>query len=456
MKDSDIQHADRALEDLLQGVPPLLPMPEADKRRVAEALRERATRPAAPAPRVERPSRWRLVALAVAAAMVLAVLAVLQPGSGGLSVAWADVVEQLTAARTVSGQVVRTVTAPDGRVTVTTGRMSFKDPGLVRIDQNEMVVTGPDGTTSRTTPPDAVLIVQALPEDTIILTVYPERRAAYRLEVDVTGTLLGPWRDEELNPAVVAWSKLRDLAADSTRTIGRRRIAGEEAVGFAAPLAEVMGPQELGLQLAGEVRVWASAETAVPLAVEIEKRPAEGWQVLEVVEPIEWNAALPDSMFDDSVTAGFEVHEGKAHKRGFPEPELKPHVTLRIGPETGGPVINERDVVGAVMGAVSFEPWRARKWHTMITFELTEEAAERLERYLRENPDTPLTVDFNGEIRGPWFFRQVVSHFIRVEITPLRKRLIEFEREYLLRGEEAVAAELERRRAMTETAADGD
>ena len=84
------------------------------------------------------------------------------------------------------------------------------------------------------------------------------------------------------------------------------------------------------------------------------------------------------------------------------------------------------------------------------------EAAERLGRYLRDNPDTPLTVDFNGEVRGPWVFRQVVSRFIRVEITPLRKRLIDFEREYLLHGEEAVAAELARRRAMTATPAASD
>jgi hypothetical protein len=324
--------------------------------------------------------------------------------------------------------------------------MSFKDPGLVRIDREEVVVTEPDGTTKRFTPPDTIVIHRTLPEDDVVLQVVPERKAAYRMREDVTGTLLGPWREDELNPAVAAWSQLRDLSADSTRSIGRREIDGQETVGFAAPLNEVMGPQELNLDLDGEVRVWASADTGVPVAVEVEKRPADGWTVLEVVEPIQWNASLPDSLFDDSVTAGYEIHEGQAHRRGFPEPQLMPNVTLRIGPESGGPIINELDLVGAVMGRVSFEPWRRPRYRTVITFELTEEAADRLQRFLRDNPKTPLTVAFNGEFEIPWVFHRVESRLIQVEITPLRKRLIDFEREYLLHGEETALAQVERQR----------
>jgi hypothetical protein len=178
--------------------------------------------------------------------------------------------------------------------------------------------------------------------------------------------------------------------------------------------------------------------------------------VTDAIGPVEWNVELPDSLFDDSVAQGYKVHARRAHRRGFPEPELKPHVTLRIGPATGGPVINELDVVGAVMGMVSFEPWSRPRYRTLIAFELTEEGAEHLTRYLKDNPTTPLTVDFNGELHTPWMFRAVTSRLIEVEITPLKKRLIDFELEYLLHGEGAVASELERRRRMTVTPAPED
>jgi hypothetical protein len=131
-----------------------------------------------------------------------------------------------------------------------------------------------------------------------------------------------------------------------------------------------------------------------------------------------------------------------------------PNVTVRIGPESGGPIINELDLVGAVMGRVSFEPWRRPRYRTVITFELTEEAADRLQRFLRDNPKTPLTVAFNGEFEIPWVFRRVASRLIQVEITPLRKRLIDFEREYLLHGEETALAQVERQRRATTNSAD--
>jgi hypothetical protein len=253
-----------------------------------------------------------------------------------------------------------------------------------------------------------------------------------------------------------AWSKLHELSAGSTRVIGRREVSGVAAIGFAAPLAEVMGPQPFGLTAEGEVRVWASAETAVPLAVEVEKRLDDGRSVTDTIEPVEWNVPMPDSLFDDSVLEGYTVHEQSAHTRGFPEPELKPYVTLRIGPEAGGPVVNEVDVVGAVMGTVSFEPWKRPRYRSFITFKLTEDGAERLRTYLQENPTTPLEVDFNGELHTPWMFREVTSRLIQVEITPMRKRLIEFELQYLSHGEETVTAELERRRAMSATPVAGE
>ncbi len=449
-------HDEHDIEQLLTGTPPMLKMPEDDAQRVLQTLLQAAEQRPRRTPNLGVISARRFAALAAAAAVVVAALAVLSPGSRSGGIAWADVLHQLTTVRTMTGPLIQTVTAPDGTVTVVKGRMSFKDPGLARIDLEEIVTTEPDGTSKRTTPPDAIIIHRALPEDDVVLRVFPERKVAYRMREDVTGTLLGPSREDELNPAVVAWSKLRDLTADTTRSIGRREIAGQDTVGFAAPLSEVMGPQELHLELDGEVRVWAAADTAIPLAVEVEKRPADGWTVVEVVQPIRWNEPLADALFDDSVTAGYEVYEGRAHRRGFPEPELMPHVTLRIGPESGGPVINELDLVGAVMGRVSFEPWRRPKYRTVITFELTEEAADRLRGFLRDNPKTPLTVDFNGELEIPWVFRRVEWRLIQVEITPLKKRLIDFEREYLVHGEEAAMAEVERQRQRLATPSSAD
>jgi hypothetical protein len=451
MTDHERDLADRKLEQLLSSVPPVLPMPDADKRRVLEALRARAaTNSSSETVSIHRTPRHRFAAVAAAAAVALA-LVVLWPGGGQGGIVWADVAEQLMAVRTMGGRLVETVVSPDGGTRVVTGRLYFKDPGLTRFDYDEEVVTTPDGKSERSKPPASVIIVHTLPEDVIILQVFPERRAAIRMEVDVTGSLLGPWRDFKINPAMVAWSKLHELPSGSTRVIGKREVAGRSAIGFAAPLAEVAGPQPLGVEIEGEIRVWAAVEDAVPVAVEVEKRLDNGRVETDVFEFIEWDAPMSDSLFDDSIAEGFEIFEGKAHTRGYPKPELMPYVTLRIGPDSGGPVINELDVVGAVMGTVSFEPWRARKYHTIITFELTEEGAGRLRSYLEENPDTPMVVDFNGEMQTPWNSGMVASRFIQVELTPLRKRLIDFEREYLLHGEETVAAQLEHIRSQAQT-----
>jgi hypothetical protein len=293
--------------------------------------------------------------------------------------------------------------------------------------------------------------VRQLREDIVSLEIDPQRGEAIRTELDLTGSMLGPWREFHVNPAAMAWFKLRELSEDETRVIGRRRVAGESAIGFAAPLAVVMGPQPLEAEPEGEVRVWASVETAAPVAVEIVTILGGGWSKTDAVEPITWNAVLEDSLFDDSAAEGLELHERKAHTRGFPAPELKPEVTIRIGPETGGAVINERDVVGAVAGTILFEPWKKWRYHTIITFELTAEAAERLQRFLDENPETPLQVDFNGEFARRWFHPRVSSRLIQVEMYPLRLRLIDFEIGYLEHGEETARAAVERARAMNAT-----
>ncbi len=456
MNDHDDDGTDRDVGRLVGTVPPVRPMPDADKRRVLSALRARSGQAPPVQDRTLRGGHRRLAGLAAAAAVVVGVILTLWLGGGTSGVAWADVARQLRLVRTMGGPVVKTLVEPDGTTRVITGRMSYRDPGLARHDRALETVTMPDGSVTTTVPPNSVLIVRAYAEDLVLVQLFPERREAIRSQIDVTGSLLGPWRELQLNPVMFAWSKLHALSAGSTRVIGRREVAGVEAIGFAAPLAEVLGPQPFGATPEGEVRVWASAETAVPLAVEVENHLGDGRSVTDTIEPIEWNAPMPDSLFDDSVLEGYTVHEQRAHTRGFPEPELKPHVTLRIGPETGGPVVNELDVLGAVMGTVSFEPWKRPRYRSFITFKLTEDGAERLETYLRENPTTPLEVDFNGELHTPWRLREVTSRLIQVEITPLRKRLIDFELQYLLHGEETVRAELERRRAMSATPVAGE
>ncbi len=445
----------RVVAQLLDEAPPLKTMPEHDKRRVLEALENRVRGQADQTTRLDRPTRWRAAALAAAAVLAFGVLAVFWPGGGSGGIAWADVLRQLESVHTMSGPLKGSITAPDGTIRTVTGRIFFKDPGLHRVEKDELVVTRPDGSEQRSAPPDSVVIVRQLPEDTVSLELFPERQEAIRTELDLTGSMLGPWREMSLNPAATAWFRLSELPESATRSIGRREIEGEPAVGFAAPLAALMGPQPLVGEPNGEVRVWASAATAVPLAVEIRTEVGE-WFKVETVEPITWGADLQDSLFDDSSIEGFTIHERKMHTRGFPAPKLKPEVTLRIGPEIGGPVVNELDVVGAVAGTILFESWKRVRYHTIITFELTEEAADRLQRFLTEQPDTRLQVDFNGEFVRPWFHPQVTSRFIQVELFPLRKRLIDFEIGYLAGGREAALAEVERQRALRSTPTPAD
>gem|GEM_PF-4083971 len=115
-------------------------------------------------------------------------------------------------------------------------------------------------------------------------------------------------------------------------------------------------------------------------------------------------------------------------------------VSYRVG---GGPSCRELASLPAALADAG--------WTSVITDRTTGEAAERLQRFLDENRQTPLQVDFNGEFVRRWFHPRVASRLIQVEMYPLRLRLVDFEIGYLEHGKETALAEVERQRALRST-----
>jgi len=418
-------HLEDNVEKLLSRSQPELAMPGETKEHILTALTGDG------APDSSQPS-WRTRApwwVTAAAAAVLMALIVLWPGGTRPALAWADVAEHFEQVHSMVAWVTSEETSPSGAVKVTHYRALQKDPGLSRTE----IISGPGpfppprGTVAPGRV-ESTLIMRSAREESTIVRLSHRDKSAHHTTLSYAGSAL---EGREVMPrGLVAgtWNRLRGLAADRARIIGEREIEGVPVVGFEARADELPGGDEAPVD--GVVRVWASAETAVPIEIELEFGDETQGRYRTVFGNLEWNAPLADGLFEPPDLEGWTIVEEWVHEVGFSRSALAEGVTLRVGPESGPPIMTEADVEAVPSGREvrrsGEEPRRT------ITLVATPGGESRLKAFTAAHIGERVVFDVNdGEIRFGIRIGGTIGREMRVDITPLGKTLEEFAEDYL-------------------------
>jgi len=419
-------HLEDNVEKLLSRSQPELAMPRETQERILSAL----TRDEAPDVS-QRP--WRRRApwwVTAAAAAVVVALIVLWPGGARPALAWADVAEHFDRVGSMVAWVTTEETSPSGAVKVTRLRALQKDPGLSRTET--LAGPGPFPVPGGTVAPDRVestVIMRSGREESTIVRLAHRMKEAHRTTLSFAGTALEGREAMPRGLVAGTWDRLRSLTSDDARIIGEREIDGVPAVGFEARIDETFGGAAARVR-DGVVRVWASAETAAPVEIELEFGDETWGRYRTVFGNLEWNAPLPDGLFEPPDLEGWTVVDEWVHEVGFSRSALAEGVTLRIGPEGGPPIMTEADVEAVPSGREvrrsGEEPRRT------ITLVATPGGESRLKAFTAAHIGERVVFDLNdGEIRFGIRIGGTIRREMLIDITPLGKTLEEFAEDYL-------------------------
>jgi outer membrane lipoprotein-sorting protein len=268
--------------------------------RVLSALQAASKQPPGP------PSRKHTMRLMVqiAAVLLLAFGGLLYLGSGAWdtrSVAWAQVVEKLNDARTLT---YRSTTQTDGQKSPVTAKHLYKVPSHMRLESSNGLIMIMDGS------PDKQLFLEPAAKTGF----FPNRKPAGK----ITATYHPGPEVIDLKPAnkgtayaapdvldrkpdmrkieFTGFGKLKHIAADQAEPFGKKNIGGIEAQGFR-------------VQQRGEtLTVWVNPKTSLPLSIE-QKFRAGDFEVTTTLSDFVFDAKLDDALFSLELPAGYKLRE---------------------------------------------------------------------------------------------------------------------------------------------------
>jgi len=226
---------------------------------VMQALDEKAKQKAG----VIKPDLWRMIMktkvtkLAAAAVIIVAVfVGIYQFGGDGASIVFADIVEQLANARTLTYSVV-TRTPVESMPTLRL-QMAFKEPGYMR-----------------TTTADGYINVIDWGQNKGI-SLWPPKREYIDFEAS------NYQHDPAQDPFMVV-EKLRTLPGQADEVLGEKEIDGRVLQGFRVTQGDMINT------------VWVDPQTAQLVRVEIEYTNSPGMNT--IMTDFQFNAELDDSLF---------------------------------------------------------------------------------------------------------------------------------------------------------------
>ncbi|MGB2866400.1 MAG: DUF2092 domain-containing protein [Sedimentisphaerales bacterium] len=239
-------------------------------------------------PGVFVPDTWRTIMkstitrLAAAAVIIIAVfVGIHQFGGDGASVAFADIVEQLANARTMTYSVV-TRTPVESMPTLRL-QMAFKEPGYMR-----------------TTTADGYINVIDWAQNKGI-SLWPPKREYIDFEAS------NYQHDSAQDPFMVV-EKLRTLPDQADEVLGEKEIDGRVLQGFRVTKDDMINT------------VWIDPQTAQLVRVEIEYTNAPGMNT--IMTDFQFNAELDDSLFSLVPPEGFTRLEVQADVSTVTEQDL--------------------------------------------------------------------------------------------------------------------------------------
>jgi outer membrane lipoprotein-sorting protein len=239
-----------------------------DKRTVGDALQALAKSKNQPA--ATQPNLWRAIMksrikkVAVAAVILVALLALIDPfgGSGrATSVAWADVVENVQRAKSLSWKTTSISEAEEPWVIH--GRLL--EPGRMRFE---------------------------LPDGNIWISDYQQRKVLI-LDPAKKTFVMEPTTQGHRD-IYNTFRKFQDIPGFSVRQIGQRQVDGKQAVGFQMENTDL------------EITVWADAETQLPIRIEETVRNAQGLTRRYITTDIVFDSELDESLFRLDSPEGYE------------------------------------------------------------------------------------------------------------------------------------------------------
>lgn len=222
-------------------------------------------------PGVFVPDTWRTIMktnvtkLAAAAVIIAAVLVgIHQFGSDGASVVFADIVEQLANARSMTYSVV--TRTPVESIPTLRQQMAFKEPGFMRTTTADGYITVIDWNQNKG------------------ISLWPPKREYIDFEAS------NYQHDPAQDPFLVV-EKLRTLPDQADEVLGEKEIDGRVLQGFRVTKDDMINT------------VWIDLQTAQLVRVEIEYTNAPGMNT--IMTDFQFNAELDDSLFSLAPPEGF-------------------------------------------------------------------------------------------------------------------------------------------------------
>jgi hypothetical protein len=353
----------------------------------------------------------------------------LWPGGLRGGVAWADVARQFGEVRSFTAWASLEETAASGKKKISHLRLYQKDPSLSRSEAMRVEQPfPPPGDEAHPATIESISIMRGGRDRVVSIRLDPRQRTAHRTTVTFGGTLLAARAEMPRDLVSGIWSRLTYLTSDQTRTVGRRQIDGREVTGFEAEIRDLIaGPA--ARPVAGQVRVWADADSGVPVEVELEFTDPQGGRHHTTYGALKWNVELPDELFAIPDDGTWTILEERIEKAEFAETRLRDGVTLRIGPRGGPDVITEREIA-AVRAAETIrrtgQAALCRLW--ILT---TAEGAETLSAYTSAHLGERVRIDFNGEFESEITIGGRIAREMRLDLPAPAWTLEEFENRYL-------------------------
>ncbi len=239
-------------------------------------------------PGVFVPDTWRTIMkskitrMAAAAVIIIAVfVGIHQFGGDGASVAFADIVEQLANARTMTYSVV-TRTPVESMPTLRL-QMAFKEPGYMRTTTVDGYINVIDWNQNKG------------------ITLWPPKQECIDFEAS-------NYQHDTVQDPFIVVEKLRTLPDQADEALGEKEIDGRVLEGFRVTQGDMINT------------VWVDSQTTQLVRVEIEYTNSPGMNT--IMTDFQFNAELDDSLFSLVPPEGFTRLEVQADVSTVTEQDL--------------------------------------------------------------------------------------------------------------------------------------
>lgn len=248
-------------------------------------------------------SKWRqimsnrMTKLAIAAAVVIAFVGVgswLKLNNGKSGIAFADVMERISAARTVIyNMTIEGITVEGLSLPAITQKVMHIAPGRARMES-------PNGSV-------AIMVMDSSPPKSLMLM--PSTKMAIRVDY------VGGFSATNPTPAKDFFEELLKLRGQASENLGQQEIDGRQAVGFRARLGGF------------DWIVWVDIATGLPTRIEVSCEKMLGPGVKTVMHDFAFDVPLDESLFSLDPPPGYTLQtqqfEMPATKEGVLTDSLK-------------------------------------------------------------------------------------------------------------------------------------